>query len=119
VSAIESGRWRPPDEISAVCEVFADEPEWVEFYDFAEMVRQNRRFQLMSEEEADHEVPGSSRGLGITPRLAILIGSIGGDMSIALDYRVDRQQPRVIYFGIQGWREVAPDIESLCLRLGL
>ena len=64
-------------------------------------------------------IPGAQRGLGIDPALAVLIGDLGADMPIVLDYRATERRPRVIYFASEGWREVAPDIATLLGRLGL
>lgn len=46
-------------------------------------------------------------------------GSLGADMPIALDYRLSRDEPRVVYLGDGGWREIAPDFPTLVQRLGL
>lgn len=40
-------------------------------------------------------------------------------MPIALDYRLDRNRPRALYFGQSGWVEVAPGIDDLIERLGV
>jgi hypothetical protein len=83
------------------------------------MARQNERFKSRSPAELAGDVFGAQRGLGIDPALAVLIGDLGADMPIALDFRTSRTRPRVLYFGADGWREVAPDIDTLLRRLGL
>ena len=117
--AIDGGRWKPPGDVQLLREVFADEPDWPQFYDVATMVRQNQKFQKKSASELEDQVPGSSLGLGIEPGLAVLIGSLGADMPIALDYRSERENPRVIYLAEDGWHEVAPTFEELGRRLSL
>ena len=119
LEAIGGNRWKPPENVDLIGEVFGDEPDWPQFYDVATMTRQNRFFQNMSVEELEESVPGSHQGLGVDPALAVLIGSLGADMPIVLDYRPSRNNPRVIYLARDGWREVAPDFGALCQRLGL
>lgn len=117
--AIQEGRWKPPAGSRAVAEVFADEPDWVEFYNLETMLIQNRSFQTKSQEEIAEEVPGSDGGLGCDPSLAVIIGSLGADMPIVLDYRDDRLNPRVIYLGLDGWRKIADDFDGLARLLAI
>jgi hypothetical protein len=119
LEAIGGGRWKAPKDVDRIKDIFGDEPDWPQFYDLASITRQNQFFQNRSLVELDEDVPGSSRGLGVDPALAVLIGDLGADMPIALDYRPSRNNPRVIYLADDGWREVAPDFEMLCRRLGL
>lgn len=117
--AIDVGRWLPPHDDRIISDVFGDEPDDPRFYDLPTMTRQNQRFQSRSQAELASDIIGAQRGLGIDPALAVLIGDLGADMPIALDYRTSDTRPRVIYFGADGWREVAPDIDTLLRRLGL
>lgn len=119
LEAIGGGRWNPPKNVDRIRDVFGDEPDWPQFYDLATIGGQNQGFQSMSAAELEEDIPGSCRGLDVDPALAVLIGSLGADMPIALDYRLSRDNPRVIYLEDDGWREVAPDFETLCQRLGL
>jgi hypothetical protein len=119
LEAIDGGRWNPPEDADRMRDVFRDEPDWPKFYDVPSMVRQNQFFQNASVAELERDVPGSSGGLGVDPALTVLIGDLGADTAIALDYRLSRDNPRVIYLAEDGWREVAPDFETLCQRLGL
>lgn len=116
---IAEGRWRAPEDVGIIREVFGDDPDWTQFYDVATMTRQNRSFQLKSQADLEEEIIGSSGALGVDPAHAVLVGSLGADMPIALDYRSSERNPRVIYLASDGWREVAPDFETLCQRLGL
>ena len=91
-------------------------PEDARFYDVAEMRRQNASLLTQPKEHFDWVVPGSA---GWDRRLMVIIGNLGADMPIALDYRRPRDRPQVLYLGDTGWRVVAPDIETLLARLGL
>jgi hypothetical protein len=113
--AIAEGRWRPPPG-GVLAAVLGDEPDDVRFYDLAEMRRQNAGLLKESEDRFDWVVPGSA---GWDRRLTVIIGDLGADMPIALDYRRSRDRPRVLYLGDGGWDVVAPDIETLLVRLGL
>ncbi len=117
--AIAEGRWRPPENVEIIRDVFGDERDWPQFYDVATMARQNRFFQLKSQANLEEEIVGSRDALGIDPALAVLVGTLGADMPIALDYRSSRNDPRIIYLTPDGWHEVAPKFEALCQRLGL
>ena len=108
VDAIDAGRWLPPHDDRVISDVFGDEPDDPRFYDLPTMARQNQRFQSRSPAELAGDVFGAQRGLGIDPALAVLIGDLGADMPIALDFRISQTRPRVLYFGADGWREVAP-----------
>jgi hypothetical protein len=117
--AIGEGRWKPPEDSSIVANVFGDEPDLVEFYDVEAMRTQNRVFQTKSQDDIAEEVPGSEGGVGCDPSLAVIIGSLGADMPIVLDYRHDQVRPRVIYLGPEGWRQIATDFEALSRALGI
>ncbi|MEW9531128.1 hypothetical protein [Microbispora sp. NPDC049125] len=119
LETIADGRWKPPQNTDILRRIFGDEPDGPQFYDFATMVAQNRFFHSKSAAELEEDVPGSNQGLGIDPALAVLIGSLGTDMPIALDYRTGRSTPRIIYLMPDGWREVAPDFATLARQLDL
>lgn len=116
---IRDGRWMPPRELATIADVFRDEPDEPHFYDLPAMLRQNQSFQGKSQADLAEMVFGSDRGLGINPALAVLVGDLGADMPIALDYRADKVNPRVIYLGSEGWYEVAPDFETLVQWLSI
>ena len=113
---MESGRWLPP-EGQVLREVFGDEPDDPHFYDFGSMVRQNDLFRAMAPEDYV-ELVGVG-GLHVDRSGCVLIGDLGADMPIALDYRSNQSDPRVIYLGLGGWREVAPSFGVLAERLRL
>jgi hypothetical protein len=119
LEAIADGRWKPPANMETIANVFGDEPDWPQFYDLPTMSAQNRSFQQRSQADLAELIPGSDGGIGISPNRAVLIGDLGADMPIALDYRTSETEPCVIYLGPDGWREVASDFRSLSERLGL
>lgn len=119
LEAVDKGRWRLPQDTEKLARVFRDEPDGPHFYDVATMVRQNQSFQGKSQVEVADMVPGADGGLGVDPALAVFIGDLGADMPIALDYRTNETNPRVIYLGSEGWYEIAPDFDTLTRLLDL
>ena len=119
VEAIRAGRWKAPSDDELLRTVFRDTPDWPDFFTIAAMGPQNRNFQSLTSAALEEWVPGSGDGLGVEPSLAVIIGSLGADMPIALDYRVTWDNPRVIYLGEDGWHEVAADFATLCRLLDL
>lgn len=109
VEAIDAGRWRPPADEALLAEVFRDRPDGPQFYDVPTMRRQNRFFQTMPPER----VPG------LDPAHAVIIGDLGADMPIVLDYRPDPAVPRVRYLRADEWLDIAPDLPALLRTLGL
>lgn len=115
--AIGEGRWTALQDSPHLAEVFGDEPDWPGFYDIESMPAMNRTLHAVSEAAEFPDLPHMDQGLSVTPRLTLLIGDLGADMPFALDYRLSMREPRVIYLGLQGWVEVAPNIEDLIARL--
>jgi hypothetical protein len=113
--AIAEQRWWPPS-VDVLRAVLGDEPDEARFYGLAEMGRQNAGLLTQPEEHFDWVDPGPA---GWDRRLMVIIGNLGADMPIALDYRRSQDRPQVLYLGDTGWRVVAPDIETLLSRLGL
>lgn len=116
VEIMERGRWLPPAE-RVLREVFGDDPDDAHFYDFTSMVRQNELFHAMA--PADYTTLVGADDTDIDPGWCVVIGDLGADMPIALDYRSDQGDPRVIYLGLGGWREVAPSFGVLAQLLQL
>jgi hypothetical protein len=110
--AIADGRWRPPTE-DVLRAVLGDQPDHARFYDLAEMTRQNAGLRWAPKRYDDWVPAGWHR------RRTVIIGSLGADMPIALDYRQSRDRPQVLYLGLHGWVVVAPDFETFLVRLGL
>jgi hypothetical protein len=113
---MERGRWIPPAE-QVLRGVFGDDPDDPCFYDFASMVRQNELFHAMA--PADYAALVGADESHIDPSWCVVIGDLGADMPIALDYRSNQGDPRVIYLGLGGWREVAPSFGVLAQLLQL
>lgn len=116
VHAMHEGGWTRSKNVETLRRVFGDEPDGPMFYDLPTMLRQNVTFQASSPDEVYGEVSESS--VGVLPPKAVLVGDLGADMPIALDYRDSPGRPRVIYLGPSGWVEVAPSIEALLTELG-
>jgi hypothetical protein len=110
--AIADRRGRPPAE-DVLRAVLGDEPDFARFYDLAEMTRQSARLLIAPKRSYDWVPAGWDR------RRTVIIGSLGADMPVALDYRQSRSRPQVLYLGLDGWVVVAPDAETLPARLGL
>lgn len=116
VHAVREGGWTRPKNVETLRRVFGDEPDGPMFYDLPSMLRQNVTFQASSPGEVYGEVSESS--VGVLPAQAVLVGDLGADMPIVLDYRGSSGSPRVIYLGPSGWIEVAPNVEALLAELG-
>jgi hypothetical protein len=143
VSLLDSGRWRHPgdDVLSAVVPWFEDP------LDFLRGPREMRResWFLYEDGSADdprgsalfHVVRGSVAGPSDLPWLDVeqafniaVNRRLGDDVAIALDYRTDPSDPRVVgsdaWTGQQEtgrlqyvWREVAPTFSAFAEALGL
>lgn len=126
--AIKKGRWEAPTRPQTFVEVFGDTASGPVFYSVRGMIQENvpgmineaSGFQGWSQEYLAKALGVREEGVGITPSLAVLIGDLGLDSPIALDYRQSRSAPRVLYLHpAHGWVEVAPDIETLLRKLGI
>ncbi|HZM77510.1 MAG TPA: hypothetical protein VFC19_17395 [Candidatus Limnocylindrales bacterium] len=117
--AIGRKRWKAPTRPQTFIDVFGEPADHSVFYDVPGMIRQNVNFQNWSQEELAKHLGRYEGGVGVTPGLAVLIGDLGIDSPIALDYRKSGSAPRVLYLRLDGWAEVAPDIETLLWRLGI
>jgi hypothetical protein len=116
VEIVARGRWLPPAD-QALRDAFMDEPDDPHFYDLASMVRQSELFHEMTPE--DYAALVGSNESNIDPSWCVLIGDLGADMPIALDYQSKQGDPRVIYLGLDGWREVARSFGVLAQLLRL
>lgn len=118
VAAVCAGDWRPPDDLRVISEVFGEtEPDGPQFYDLPTMVRQNSFLPTMRAAVVRGEVV-EGKSLGLDQNQAILIGDLGPDLSIALDYRIRDADPRVLYSNRVGWIEIARNIQVLLEKLG-
>jgi hypothetical protein len=95
--------------------VFRVEPDNPRFYGLDDLMRQNEMWQSSSIEDAFGEIsPGLS--LGILPQMSIVIGGLGLDTPIVLDYRESISDPPVLYLMFNGsprWIKVASSVDEL------
>jgi hypothetical protein len=124
-AAIADGAWVLPPDPGLLEGVFTEAPSpGAELYSLDLMVRENDAWVDASPEELEqYGGPGSNAAdhLTVEPRTSVLIGDLGHDMPIALDYSVSPDQPRVVYLPSHapGWIEVAADITSFMAALGI
>lgn len=112
VDLLRDGHWQAPEP--AVLErVFGDRPSAPRFYDLRGMEGETSSWV----EETDPLYLGTPPE-DLDPGNSVIIGDLGPDQPLALDYRSD--PPCVRYLGIDGgWRIVAPTIGRLAAELGL
>src|SRR5262245_24330849 len=108
LALIEAGRWRCPTDQSALDHLF---PERSEFccYSFGAMEGETTVIHR-NDTPMWRGIPDPAHPPGdIDPKLAVLIADLGlgYDQPIALDYRVSREQPRVLTLR---WDKPAPPI---------
>ncbi|MFB7944014.1 hypothetical protein ACFC6L_03760 [Kitasatospora phosalacinea] len=112
---IRAGELAVPAYGPRVAEVF-DEPAGYRFDLFGpEEVAADTA--ALKREAADPELRALwiEPGLGVDPERVWLIGSLGADLPIALDFRTE--PPRVLFLAVPGWRVVAEDFDALWERL--
>ncbi|WP_331771591.1 hypothetical protein OG948_49280 (plasmid) [Embleya sp. NBC_00888] len=136
VDLLAAGGWRHPGD-----EVMREVVPWIEEplhfpADVAEMRRESRSLDFFADDERSsalfREVRGSVVGSVDLPWLdveqAVLIvvnRRPGEDVAIALDYREDAEDPRVVGSDFRAdrhvcaWRIVAPTLTDFAQRLGL
>lgn len=115
VKVIRAGRWRPPADPQVYIDTFGEPPDHALFYDLDEMIRQNRLWQDSSVEDVFGR-PVAGRSVGIDPAQSVLIGDLGPDMPIALDYRNSKSGPNVLYRTLSGivvWVLIADSVGEL------
>jgi hypothetical protein len=124
--AIESGAWKMPKDPELVQRVFPLE-RLVQpvLYDKYSLAFENADWPNETKSsyvgaKGGRELPGD-----IDTSKSAIIGDLGPDLPIALDYRHSAERPSVVYLFQDGpwtvrWATAAPDIESLifALRLG-
>jgi hypothetical protein len=119
VEVIQAGRWGPPADPQVCIETFGEPPDHALFYDLDEMSRQNRSWQDSSVEEV-FGYPVEGHSVGIDPARSVLIGDLGPDMPIALDFRNSESNPAVLYRAFNGipvWVQIADNVSELLERL--
>lgn len=124
VEAEAQGRWvAPVPSAPAYQEVFRDEAVQPVFLPSARMRANYRWIEAMPEEYRKYYLgkPHESRPPGdVDPYRSLLIGDLGPDQPIALDYRRSMREPTVIYLGtVWDWLEIAPDVGTFLARMKL
>jgi hypothetical protein len=123
VKAIGSGCWQALQDSSRLGEVFpCQEPERPYFYNMADIRRENKGWtEEISDYYLGHHNNQSTPG-DIDPRRSVLIGDLGHDLPIALDYRCSGSSPRVMYLVGESrtwWALAAANVGELLARLAL
>jgi hypothetical protein len=119
VAVIQAGKWNPPTDPQVYVDTFGELPDHAMFYSLAEMIRQNRSWQSSPVEEVSGN-PVEGRSAGIEPARSVLIGDLGPDMPIALDFRSSEDNPSVLYQTYRGavvWLKIADSVGELLERL--
>ncbi len=122
--AIHDGRWEPPDTPGLLASVFGEIPQRPIFLKVNGMLRENEVWHGDGDAETRSWYLGS-KSIGnppgdIDPARSLLIGFLGPDQHIALDYRDSDVDPSVVYLRTDnGCIKVAPNIASLLDVLGI
>jgi len=119
VAVIQAGKWSPPTDPQVYIDTFGELPDHAMFYNLDEMVRQNRSWQNTSAEEVFGN-PIKDRSVGIEPARSVLIGDLGPDMPIALDFRSSEDNPSILYQTYRDavvWLRIADNVCELLERL--
>jgi hypothetical protein len=121
-AAIHEGRWPADLPAGRLREVFDDEPVFPRWYSLEGIAAVNRTWlaelnPVFLGSPSEVTPPGD-----VDPRRSLLIGELGPDQLVALDYRASNTSPGVIYLGPEmrsPWRHVAASVGELFERLEL
>lgn len=122
VDAINRGEWTFPSDVSAMRRLFTEAPTpSAKLYSLELMATESEAWRAEPpEQHKRYGGPGAkAKGyLIVDPQSSVLIGDLGFDMPIALDYSLSPDRPRVVYLPSRapGWIEVASDVSEF-LRL--
>lgn len=123
--AIDNGTWVLPAAPETIERVFTQTASsGAKLYSVRCMISETEAWADESEEQlAYYGGPGADADgyLILNPKQSVLIGDLGHDMPIALDFGLSPDQPRVLYLpsSAPGWIEVAPDVPTFMEILGL
>jgi hypothetical protein len=122
VGALRGGRWIAPAREKLRAAFPLEKVVQAVFYDVQGMQRENEGWCNETQYAYLGERDSFTRRGDIDPSRSVLIGDLGPDRLIALDYRVSRERPSVVC--LTGgerprWVEAARDIENLLEVLGL
>lgn len=121
--AIEGGTWTLPSDTETVERLFTETASAEgKLYAVKGMISETEAWANEPDEQLAHYGgPNAEAGgyLTLDPERSVLIGDLGYDRPIALDYSLSPERPRVLYLPstAPGWVEVAPDVPSFLERL--
>jgi hypothetical protein len=124
VAAIGRGAWRFPTDSPVVAALFTEQPtSAARLYEPGLMAAETAAWRAAPPEQQKlYGGPGvpAEGYLTVDPQSAVLIGDLGYDLPIALDFSVSAGRPRVVYLPscAPGWIEVAADAGDFLRRLG-
>lgn len=119
-AAMTSGRWPERPDTARLREIFSEELVYPRLYSEDTMRAINASWKNENDEiyvgqSSERNPPGD-----IDPSLSLLIGELGPDQLIALDYRTSSSNPRVLYLTDASsfpWRQVADSVDELIARI--
>lgn len=123
--AIDNKTWTLPADSEMIEQTFTETKSGdAELYQVTSMISETEAWANESEEQLslyggrDSAVDGY---LTLDPRKSVLIGDLGVDRPIALDYSISPERPRVLYRPSRapGWIEIASNVASFLERLGI
>jgi len=123
VAAIGRGEWKLPADSPAVAALFTEQPTpAARLYEPGLMAAETAAWRAAPPEQQKlYGGPGAPADgyLTVDPQSAVLIGDLGYDLPIALDYSISAGRPRVLYLPSRapGWIEVAADAADFLRRL--
>jgi hypothetical protein len=122
---IDRNEWTFPSDTASAQDLFTEKPTaQATLYSLSSMRSETEAWITAPPEELQY-YGGAGASVGtfhqVDPRLTVLIGDLGYDMPIALDYSTSINRPRVVYLPSRapGWIEIAPDVESFLDALGV
>lgn len=118
--AIADGRWRVPSR-AMLERVFRERPTAPAFHDVAAMRTVNHRWRNETDATYLGRSDSQSPPGDLDPARSLIVGELGPELLIALDYRTDADDPSVVYLHSGGdqWITVATGVRKLLSRLGL
>lgn len=118
--AMDEQRWRCPAE-SHLRRVFRERPIQPRLYNLATMRGENRSWREERDPAYFGHLDDKTPPGDIDPSWSLILGVLGPHMPFALDYRLSRERPRVLYLHSGGdrWITIACAIEELLARLHL
>lgn len=123
IAAMEDGRWRSPPHAVFQAVFPAEHLERPTLFSLNALPRENVGWldDRMCATFLANEAGDWRPGLGRPPKI-LNIGALGTDQPIALDFKGDSANPRVIYLTgsrVLRWRVVAQDLAAFMILMGL